>query len=361
MTTAKPLPTHTLLKSMLSLTGGDPDVWAQLRERVGDFNALSHFEHIAVPWLSAQGRLGTTTPILSGMWRKCWVRNQWLLATRERAMATLSAGGIDVLAFKGAGLLGRLLPQGGLRGLGDVDLWVRPSQHASAIAIYQRVHGGELDLHRVPSHGDVLRRRSLAAQEALFESAWQSRTRDGLATGDLLYWSFLNPLFAHPAGESRAAFLLFEWAMVLRNNAIDAVDLSRMRQRMHDDDTVSVFLEHQQWLGTGMDSRLEDCIQTLLAQRVTARHLQQVRWIQAMAACDVESDLLVQQQLRRQAHLGRQGLSAKTLAILATFTSLSRAIKHEPGRFLVWFGRRRSWKRLFDFLRDIVRQPGSPA
>ena len=66
-----------------------------------------------------------------------------------RAITLLRSAGVEPLLAKGWAAA-RLYPERGLRPYGDIDLWVRPEQHAAAVAALRGFdgQGSPVDLHR---------------------------------------------------------------------------------------------------------------------------------------------------------------------------------------------------------------------
>ncbi|MFQ5946534.1 MAG: nucleotidyltransferase family protein [Anaerolineae bacterium] len=72
-----------------------------------------------------------------------------------RAIALLDSVGVEPLLAKGWAVA-RFYPERGLRPYGDIDLWVRPEQHAAAVAVLTSPAGqnSQVDLHEKFRHLD---------------------------------------------------------------------------------------------------------------------------------------------------------------------------------------------------------------
>jgi hypothetical protein len=71
---------------------------------------------------------------LKDVYRVSWTANQIGMRVGRRAIDALQAKGVEVLALKGAALIGGVYGDLGARPLGDVDLAVPPSRIADAVA-----------------------------------------------------------------------------------------------------------------------------------------------------------------------------------------------------------------------------------
>lgn len=70
---------------------------------------------------------------LKGTYRRSWAANQIGLRLARRAIDALGAAGLEVMALKGAALLGSAYRDPGARPMGDVDLAVRPERIGDAV------------------------------------------------------------------------------------------------------------------------------------------------------------------------------------------------------------------------------------
>jgi hypothetical protein len=68
-----------------------------------------------------------------------WGLNERLLAAVEPVVTAWHEAGIEVLCFKGLGLLGDVYPTHHLRAIGDADVLVRPDRIPEALAIMRRL------------------------------------------------------------------------------------------------------------------------------------------------------------------------------------------------------------------------------
>ena len=68
-----------------------------------------------------------------------WGLNERIFAEVARVLGAWRSAGIDVLCFKGLGLIGDVYPQHHLRPVGDADLLVRPGDVRPAIDIMERL------------------------------------------------------------------------------------------------------------------------------------------------------------------------------------------------------------------------------
>ena len=92
-------------------------------------------------------------PRLRGTYRRAWYLNQLTFRTAAGVIGRFREAGIETLALKGVALSLLHYRDAGLRPMDDVDLLVRPSQAAEALAILER--DGWQPLEKVPSHLEV--------------------------------------------------------------------------------------------------------------------------------------------------------------------------------------------------------------
>jgi len=363
--------------------------WALVGDRAHDPDLVSRSEYPALPFLYDHWqRLGHDVghlTIMRGLRRRMIVSNRLLLDGARTALGRLHEAGIDAVAIKGTGLIGRLLPSSGLRAFADIDLWVRPSQHARAAKVLGSTgrvdglrthakmtrdrHRREIDLHIVPSHLFVRRRISADAAEAQFERAWQRRTEDGLADADLLYYSFLNTLLSDGPGSPRCAFALIELHTVLRDlppGVSDAV-LRDVVAHAVEDRTVTVFVEHLDWLGTGASGPLDRLLRDRLEPALTARDQEVRTELEALRSVrGVWSHPVLHQTARHLAHAHGSGSLGPWTVMRAIVGGLARALRHHPRLLIAWPLRRRNWTLLGQVVTTLLRPPtsspsGSPA
>jgi hypothetical protein len=376
----EPADIRTLLNSVLDRQGGDCG-WSLLAPRLHSLDALSPFEKTLLPlaydrWRRSGGNVADM-PVVHGLYRKTIVRNRLFLIECEKIIATLRAAGIDALVFKSGGLLGRLLPEQGVRAIADIDLWVRPSQIAKALKVLGSLAKGpslsdhavtisipsglQLDLHTLPSHIYADRFNTAAAGEALFDSAYGGHSDGHLSVSDLLYFSFLNPLFSHPPGESRSAFALLELDMALAADAVTDEVLHDVSRRVREDQTAAVFLEHCQWLGTGQSARIDRFIGMAVAPAAQPRDVELAQLLsrQTSGASDRNGN-----DAWLRTHARSDALASGRLPVgkASVFSGVARRfygiVRRDPGMLLVWCTRRSSWQRLWRVGRHMTgKQP----
>jgi len=372
--------THALLCAFLSGSRGGDGGWSLLAPRIDHLDALTDFERMVLPlaydlWRGA-GRSVTNLSVLRGIHRKTIVRNRVFVVECERLLARLRAAGVDALAFKSGALLGRMLPGQGLRAISDIDLWVRPCHYEAAIEVLGRggerprrgVHattiemqnGLDVDLHVVPTHWHAALHRTTKASERLFEGAWLRRTRDALSDGDLLYYSFLNPLFNHAPGESRAAFALIELDIALDAGCVTDEVLRDVGRRVQEDRSAAVFLEHYQWLGKGASSSIDRFIGVAVRPAAERRDVEVARWLASGAVrggWHDETTAWFRSHVRAQALLVRKPPGGRYGAYLGIAQRFFGTFRRDPGMLLVWAFRKSSWRRLRQISFDIMRRP----
>ena len=265
-----------------------PDSWTLMAGRLGDLDALSTFERTALPLLvgrwQAEGRDLNALPVVRGLHRRMVVRNRMVLHGAREALERLNAAGIDAMPLKSAALVGRVLPERGLRPIADVDLWVRPSAHAAAVRLLARagagspdVHarmvrdtaGRELDLHRLPSHLYARRGGSRTEAERRFDRTWDRRVDGRAPLADMLHHSLVNVLFSHAPGEDRAAFALIELDTALRHPDVSDETLDALIALAVQDRTASLLVEHLDRLGPGASAPLDRLLHDHLEPALT--------------------------------------------------------------------------------------------
>lgn len=368
-----------LLTAILSGDRYGPGSWDLLRGRIKDLDALSPFELTALPLLlirwQEQGCDLDGFPVLRGLRRKMIVRNRLVLNGARAAMGQLQSTGIDVLPLKGVGLLGRGLPETGLRAFGDADLWVRPSQFNVAYELFrgpgQRLshgrHAGmtrdplgrELDLHILPSHIFVRRRSSRTDAEALFDRCWQRRTGSEPSLADLIYLSFLNPLYSHAPGEVRAAFALIEFNAVLNHPDVSDSTLKGVVANAIADRTLSVFVEHLDWLGLGVSPVLDRFRREVLEPVLTGNDQVLRRWTAELHQ-QTAFDWMLANELRHHAHSEQSPPLSASRVTQSMLQDLLQVIRLNPLRLVTWLGRRSSWQRLWNLTRGVISLSRSP-
>ncbi|PZF77915.1 hypothetical protein DK847_05665 [Aestuariivirga litoralis] len=367
--------TRALLTSFLGGPGSDSG-WSLLAPRIHAPDDLSPLERTLLPlaferWRQ-DGRAIDSMHVLRGIHRKTVVRNRLFLLESARSLAALRAAGVDALVFKSGGLLGRLLPDTGLRPIADIDLWVRPSQiraatralgtagaspgedHAVTIEI---ASGLQLDLHSLPSHIHTSRLATAASAEALFDSAWAQREDGALSAADLLYFSFLNPLYSHPPGGARAAFALLELAAALGALPVTDDVLQGVLRRVQDDGSAAVFLEHASWLGPGVSPAIDRFIATAVQPAATPHDIELALRLSRQARNT--AGLSVHQRWLRT-HARGEALASRRMpgGTPATYSGVARhflgVMRRNPRMLLVWAGRPSSWRRLWHIGRHVA-------
>lgn len=369
----------TLLRAVLAKDSREPSSWALLSDRLHDLDALTPFELTVLPLLverwQREKRDLERFPLLRGLRRKMVVRNRLLVTGARSALAGLRTAGIDAIALKGVGLAGRGLPESGLRAFADVDLWVRPSQYTAACALLGRpqarlqpeLHattmrdamGRDIDVHSVPSHLFARRRLDAAEAETPFERTWQRRTSDEPALADLVYYSFLNPLFSHAPGEDRAAFALIELDAVLAHVNVSAETLAGVVAHARADSTLAVFAEHLDWIGPGASATLDRFLAEWVEPALTPSDRALRTWaggLQRRTGFDPLSRL----ELRERTYARRRAPRGSGDEALLLLASLAQAVQMNPLLPLLWLSRGSSWRRLRRVAASLVRVSRSP-
>jgi hypothetical protein len=271
--------------------------------RLDDLDALSTFERTALPLLvgrwQSEGRDLSELPVVRGLHRRMVVRNRMVLHGARAALERLDAAGIDAMPLKSAALVGRILPERGLRPLADVDLWVRPSVHAAAVRLLARpdprstsprstdlrstgaaapdpharmvrdAAGRELDLHRLPSHLFARRGGSRIDAERRFDRTWDRRVDGRAPLADILHHTLVNVLFSHAPGEARAAFALIELDTALRHPDVSDETLDALITLAVEDRTATILVEHLDRLGPGVSAPLDRLLHDHLEPALT--------------------------------------------------------------------------------------------
>jgi putative nucleotidyltransferase-like protein len=113
------------------------DAWREWRRGTGDVETIEAGSHRLLPLAySNLGPLPAGDPDaerLKGAYRRSWAVNQLGLRIGRRAIDALHAAGLEVLALKGAALIGSAYRDAGARPVGDVDLAVRPRRVGEAV------------------------------------------------------------------------------------------------------------------------------------------------------------------------------------------------------------------------------------
>jgi Uncharacterised nucleotidyltransferase len=118
-----------LLRASLWKGGRALDAWARWRREEPDLDAIEPGSYRLLPL--AYRNLGPELADdpdagrLKGIYRRSWAANQFALRVGRRAIDSLQATGLEVLALKGAALIGSAYGDPGARPMGDVDLAVR--------------------------------------------------------------------------------------------------------------------------------------------------------------------------------------------------------------------------------------------
>jgi len=396
-----------LLRAILAEGAGTavsgPDTWTLLAGRLeapDDVDAVGELARTALPMLAgrwrAQGRPVDRLPLVLGLRRRMVVRNRLVLAGARTALARLDAAGIPALPLKSSALLGRVLPDAGLRPIADADLWVRPRDHAAALRLLatgrptadradrtpdrapgratRDPHGGmlrdalgrELDVHRLPSELFARRGTDDTAAEALFARAWDGRVDGRPVLSDAIQRAFVNVLFSHAPGEARAAFALVELDAVLRHPDVTGATLEALVTAAVEDRTTVVLVEHLDGLGRGASEPLDRLLEDHLAPALTADDRRLRDWLarshrperpaegDADARTDGRTDVAARRRLRQLA-LARGTVPDRpvTVARLLVRAELQDA-RRDPWGALTAPLRRRARQRIGGIVRRAV-------
>ena len=276
---------RSFIRALLFDANGGDICWDFLSSRLHNLDLMTDLEQVSLPWLYTHwlemGRDVSALAVIRGMRRKMIVRNRILLAGAREIASKLQSARIDAGFIKGAGLLGSFLPRVGLRPMTDIDLWIRPSQQTEGFAVLGSSRNSsniglhaqtikdsferEIDIHIVPSHIFTQRKLSVGEAESMFTRAWLEPPVSRLSDFALVYFSILNNLFMHGPGETRAAFCLFELDAILRNQRDPARLLAELVNQARRDDTLTVFVEHLDWLGSGASPLLDELQKNMVA------------------------------------------------------------------------------------------------
>lgn len=343
--------------------------WSIMSPRLNSLDDLSPFETMMLPlaydrWKS-DGRQVDTFPIFRGIYRKTLVRNRLFVSQRDRIMTSLRAGGVDAVIFKGGALIGTFLPERGIRAISDIDLWVRPSHLDKALSILGSKHhrlkhglhalavnipsGLQVDVHVWPSNLFSLRNRSWYDAEIAFSNVWLRSTQGVPHAAELLYLSFVNPLYSHAPGEPRAAFALIELDLAINSWRASDEILSEIGKRIAQDKTGAIFLEHMNWLGRGASKSIDRFTDLALSPALTSEDIGLVDWL---AAVRPSSDLIgddanfVHGAIRKYALAIRRPLTARLHRALAIVHHILPTVRRDPTLLSNWVRRMRSWRRL---------------
>jgi hypothetical protein len=357
-------------RALLSDADGGDNCWPIVLPRLHNLDLLTEIELIALPWLyrrwQESGRDVTSLALVRGLHRKMIVRNRLLLVGARDALSQLRDAGIDGALFKGTGLLGRCVPPTGLRAMSDIDLWIRPSQQSRGFStlgadrLYpdMSVHaettrdslGREIDIHIVPSHLFSRRGISMTAAENLFDSALIEGSTGRLSEASLVYFSILNPLFVQEPGRARVAFSLFELDAVLRNQSDSLQLVSELARLARRDDTLLVFVEHLDWLGTGASPPL-DALAEEMTQRLTTEEQARREWFQNLHSAS-GLDELYRRDARLMVHVN-QSLTQEEIARMFLLSYVKRLLKH-PG-YIRKLASIEAWNRLIGLAKSLRR------
>jgi hypothetical protein len=362
---------HSLLVSFLNKDGGDSG-WSVLAPAVHSPDHLTPFEKALLPLAYERwyhyGRNVENMHLLRGIYRKTLVKNRIFLIECSKVLKDLRAAKIEALVFKGGGLLGSLLPQKGLRAISDIDIWVRPSQIDLALQIlgikdkkllrsehaitFNTPIGLQLDLHMYPSHIFIQRYTTKQMGEVIFEMVRKRSGSGVMSTSDLVYYSFLNPLFAHSPGEDRAAFALLELNEALTASSVTDDVLKEVSLRIQDDQTASVFLDHFEWLGRKLFPNLDRFLNMAVMPSTTRRDLQlaktQFSRLSKLKVQFEDNSWLV--NVARMYELVFKKPFTRGAIYTAIFMNLYATLRHKPSIVFLWLSRRRSWQRLWKIL-----------
>lgn len=381
---------QSLLRAILAGEVRQPDTWTLLADRLDDLDALSDFERAALPLLvarwTAEGRDVDRRPLVNGLRRKMVVRNRFLIAGARAALDRLRDADIPAVPLKGAALIGRVLPDAGLRPIADIDLWVRPADHAAALrtlaqpgsgrdgratrdphaGMLRDALGRELDVHRLPSELFARRGCSPEDTEALFARTWARRTGGRPALSDIVHLSFVNALFSHSPGEPRAAFALIELDAVLRHPDVTGTTLRAIVADAVEDRTALILVEHLDWLGPGVSGPLDRLLHDHLEPVLTADDRRLREWLvrsrHVIGSTSGSSDRrgsepTSQRRIRQLAH-AHGAVPAGTMTVVRWLAKAeAQDVRRRPASAITAVGRGSAWRRVVGLLRSIVRMP----
>ena len=360
---------HSLLVSFLNKDGGDSG-WSVLAPAVHSPDHLTPFEKTLLPLAYERwyhyGRNVENMHVLRGIYRKTLVKNRIYLIECSKVLKNLRAAKIEALVFKSGGLLGRLLPQRGLRAISDIDIWVRPSQIDLALQIlgnkdkkllrsehaiaFNTPIGLQLDLHIYPSHIFTQRYTTKQMGEVIFEMVSNRSDRGIMSTSDLIYYSFLNPLFAHSPGEERAAFALLELNEALIASSVTDDVLREVSLHIQNDQTAAVFLDHYEWLGGGkLFPNLDRFLNIAVIPSTTRGDLQFAKTLFCQLSKLKVADEHHTNGTRRYA-LAFRKLTTRRDFYTTLFKNFYARLRYKPSILFLWLSRPRSWQRLWKIL-----------
>lgn len=343
--------------------------WSMMSPRLNSLDDLSPFETMVLPlayerWKS-DARQVDSFPICRGIYRKTLVRNRLFVSQRDRIMTSLRAGGVDAVIFKGGALIGTYLPERGIRAISDIDLWVRPSHLEKALSILgseqsrlkRGLHalavnipsGLQVDVHLWPSRLFSLRNRSRRDAEIAFSNMWLRSTQGVPDAAELLYLSFVNPLYSHAPGEPRAAFALIELDLAIQSRHASDEILGEIGKRIAQDKTGAIFLEHMNWLGRGASKSIDRFTDLALKPVLTAEDIALADWLAAVRPSSeiIDNDAnFVHSAIRTYALAIRQPLTGRLHRGLAIIDHLLPTVRRDPTLLSNWLRRLRSWRRL---------------
>lgn len=347
--------------------------WDLLGNSLRELDQLSSFQRSTLPllwgrWLAAK-KDTSGLAIINGMTRKTIARNRLISQRAQSVIESLTSAGVHCFLFKGTALLGRCLPEQGLRAIADIDVWIRPSHRALASSALgsrlpsprKRVHahsvrderGLEIDVHYVPSHLFAQRMASAHEREALFDRSWRRAESGVLSLCELIYFSTLNPLYRHRPGSVRSNFALIELHEILHLHPDGEVLVKQMIQMAIEDQSVSVLVEHLSWLGPGASRILDECL--VAAQKSVKEPIKSgLALIQSSNACNAEGSWYAE-NVRMLAH-ARQEFPSRRVSvawffIIRTWDRLGR----HPHLLLVKLVQPRVWRLFFGNFGHIRR------
>lgn len=132
-------------------------------------------------------------PRLKAAYLRALGSNSRILHVAGEALATLADAGVETLALKGTALLLLHYRDRGARPMSDLDLLVRPSQAAAAVAALKAAgwRGGELaDWLRSGMHAGVLGRGAGATLDLHWHASYEAR----FPSADDDFWAGAQPL-----------------------------------------------------------------------------------------------------------------------------------------------------------------------
>lgn len=164
--------------------------WAEWRRAEPDLDDIEKGSHRLLPlvYRNLGPQLADDPDIgrLKGIYRRSWTQNQLGLRIGRQGIDALQGAGLEVVALKGAALLGSAYHDRGARPMGDVDLAVRPERVPEAVEALREagftpneknaarllaVHHSQAFRH--PEGQEVDLHRGMLWQPALDEDFWQ--------------------------------------------------------------------------------------------------------------------------------------------------------------------------------------------